>query len=498
MKAHNQQFFAQVEEDPNNYYSALSGVIDLKAVDTLYKLDKYCWEQKLGEDNWFIFNLLNFNYMITDEPFSSLRIASTEKEIIKHFLDLGFLDYYPEEILFENQRNEWENHIRSEYNQKFEDITIRIIPTYNCNFRCSYCYQPSLTNEESRDNQKYISMNQTKELFNIITKKIDFNSQKLSMQIAGGEAFLNKKVAFDFIKLLSHNAKKLGIRLIFITNGYNINLFLPLIKDCKDVRYDITLDGLEDVHNNRRYLINKGSTFTRIISNIEKILDETNHSVKIRINVDKKNIDSLHLFFEYLNDKGWLNSSRISLAIRVVVIYYNNNTREFPVGKNTLHYSSNSKIIKLILKYKLKTASIDGQILPTVLYELFMPKLLGNNTDAFDSIGVDILCDANQGFFGLADFNGFLRSCGFELAPLCGNYYPSFQLDEKKIKEWNSKDFILKKFNHTLCINCKFFFICNMRQCTFSDFITYDKEEEICSDKKYTVTEFFKCFAHLF
>ena len=53
----------------------------------------------------------------------------------------------------------------------------------------------------------------------------------------------------------------------------------------------ITLDGEKEIHDKRRVLCNGDGTFDVIVSNIKKF-SEKGIRVKIRVNIDKENVDA--------------------------------------------------------------------------------------------------------------------------------------------------------------------------------------------------------------
>ena len=118
-----------------------------------FKVDKYLYEVQLSNNKWINFNLLNFNYFIADRNLSQTDISKLDYKTIKILSNLGFILEIEEKQFFEKVLFEWIIQIKKEYNQNFELLVFRILPTLNCNFRCTYCYQPDFYQEETRKKQ---------------------------------------------------------------------------------------------------------------------------------------------------------------------------------------------------------------------------------------------------------------------------------------------------------------------------------------------------------
>jgi uncharacterized protein len=182
-----------------------------------------------------------------------------------------------------------------------------IAPTMDCNFGCPYCY-------ESRS-KTYMSPE-------VETKIIEFVSQlsssirRLSIVWYGGEPLL----AIDVIQRMSrkmiesseqHNVEYSAT---MISNGYLIDsIDVEVLKQAKINNIQITIDGPEDIHNERRFLLNNhGPTFTRIISNIH-LLEANGINYNIRVNVDNNNLSNVRKLLEYLKEQR-LDSQPVSFG----------------------------------------------------------------------------------------------------------------------------------------------------------------------------------------
>lgn len=179
-------------------------------------------------------------------------------------------------------------------------LELTINPTLDCNFACPYCF-------ESSHNHIYMTEETENKIIGYI--KQYNNVKEIRVTWFGGEPLL----AFRRIDSLSQKLINLGVnyRSGMITNGYLLNR--NIIEKLNDLRINslqITLDGLADIHNHRRFLKNGGATFDRIISNIDmvnKISPQT--KIFIRVNIDKSNMENFIDLFKFFQDKQYNNLS---------------------------------------------------------------------------------------------------------------------------------------------------------------------------------------------
>ena len=68
------------------------------------KLKKYSYEVQMVNKEWFIFNLLNFNYIIADKNLSQTNISNLDKSTQENLLELGFITKVKEESVLKNAR----------------------------------------------------------------------------------------------------------------------------------------------------------------------------------------------------------------------------------------------------------------------------------------------------------------------------------------------------------------------------------------------------------
>ncbi len=182
-----------------------------------------------------------------------------------------------------------------------KEKVITFLFTENCNFRCPYCFQEHV--------DRKLSKNLIDDCIKFIGKIVDKEDvEDLEITYYGGEPLLEKDNLLYTHKHLNliFNEKIKSYNLI--TNGYLMNEeFLEAFYNISDsslnknVSIQVTVDGVKEVHNKRRFLSNGEGTFEKIINNIN--IATKYFFVIIRINIDKLSIDYLLDLAEELDSK---------------------------------------------------------------------------------------------------------------------------------------------------------------------------------------------------
>ena len=251
-----------------------------------WHLSKYNLFAKIpNEDKIGCINLLKGTYSILTYE-GVYRLSSGE--INQYFIDQGFIVNY-------NELEALELLSRKSCGLS-NTINLTICPTMNCNFDCSYCFEKHRTGKMSTEVQESI--------INFIKKTIKNGRIKfLNITWFGGEPLL----AVDVIENLSKriievtNQENVKYYANIITNGYLLTQeIVDKLSNVKINSYQITLDGIGDIHNKTRHLINKEPTFDKIISNLVNI--KFKGIVNIRHNLYADNTEEVEPLREYVKE----------------------------------------------------------------------------------------------------------------------------------------------------------------------------------------------------
>ncbi len=210
------------------------------------------------------------------------------------------VDDYTEADQIYTKRAIWNAHA---YNSHTLNLTIA--PTSNCNFRCSYCYENGIEN-------KAMTIETVDKLVSFIKSYTKVDGVHITWY--GGEPLL----AVNTIKQIQLKLKEEKVKILsqdMITNGYLLNSHNRAFIIKSDIKFlQITLDGDEQIHNQRRPHVNPlVNTWNVITQNIADFLKEE-HDVRIsiRCNIDKTNVDRYIQLNNKLNEL-FKNDKRVTI-----------------------------------------------------------------------------------------------------------------------------------------------------------------------------------------
>lgn len=173
-------------------------------------------------------------------------------------------------------------------------MSLTIALTRACNFACPYCYEPNRTASKMSDDTE-------DNILRFVEKHKSVS--RLSVVWYGGEPLL------DFKRLKSMSAKMEGLGKKYsagiITNGYCLNKdVIDALEELKITFMQITLDGKKETHNKRRYLINGGETFDKIVANIDELArSQWKGILNIRVNIDTNNCAEFAQVYHFIRER---------------------------------------------------------------------------------------------------------------------------------------------------------------------------------------------------
>jgi len=213
---------------------------------------------------------------------------------------------------------EFENELKTitDQNKAFiednETLYIVIQPSANCQMGCDYCGQV-------HEKKSLSDLNNDLILKRVKTKLENANNKFKYLQIGwfGSEPLMGLKdmrfLTGEFKKMASE--KGLIYQSSIVTNGLSLkkDIFIELAKEHNITGIEITLDGLAEDHDKRRFLKSrKGKTFDIIIKNLTDIFSLPNYkdygvALSIRSNVDIHNPESVEPLIDFLHEKDFLS-----------------------------------------------------------------------------------------------------------------------------------------------------------------------------------------------
>ena len=264
---------------------------------------KYNILSKSEKYGYLLFNTISLAFIrINEQDIDMWKKLRETPDSYTNFQNYDFL--IKARILVDNQEDDLNVYLadvlKNRYNSS--DMALTILPTRGCNFGCIYCY------EQDRPN---VLMNEQTE--KAIVKFVCSNSnlKRLSVVWYGGEPLLN----FDSMVRLTKMFKQLNIEYSakIVSNGYLLTKEkADLMKDLAIRNIQITFDGSEEIHNQRRFLLGGQPTYRKIMDNLKYLLSINKEiTIDIRTNIDRRNKDDYNKFYQ--DFKSEINDKRVTM-----------------------------------------------------------------------------------------------------------------------------------------------------------------------------------------
>ncbi|XUW93347.1 radical SAM protein (plasmid) [Burkholderia sp. M6-3] len=192
-------------------------------------------------------------------------------------------------------------------------LSLIVMPTEKCNFRCTYCYEDFAHGKMSA---------QTIESVKLLIRRRVPSLKQLNIGWFGGEPFLARDIVEDITSHGSECAAESGCAFSAsaTTNGFLLDRSTVQRLCAIGLRnYQISIDGVREQHNlTRRGPNRRSDSFSQIWSNLESIrASNIEISVLIRLHITRENFSFAHSAVDLLNET-LLSDPRFSLIIRPV------------------------------------------------------------------------------------------------------------------------------------------------------------------------------------
>lgn len=264
------------------------------------KWSKYNYMFPSKKNDYFLYNSLSNSFVRLDRDAYKQML-----EIQKNIENFDFSRFpglqenlIEAKIIIDNDLDEYYQIKLIKHLKRFDRtvMSLTVAPTSDCNFNCTYCYEASRPPVYMTDD--------------IEDKLIDFvksypESKTLYITWYGGEALL----AFDRIQRLTERFIKLDVNYSagLVTNGYEMDAnIVDQFAALQFKHVHITIDGREDIHNQRRPHVKYMDSFARIQKNLDYLMDKEKElamHIAIRVNIDKTNENEYGPLYQYLKKR---------------------------------------------------------------------------------------------------------------------------------------------------------------------------------------------------
>lgn len=373
-------------------------------------------------ENYFILNLLSGNAdILGTEDAAKLELIKTGNsesysDFAAELTEKGYLmDETEESALY---RKKYLDFIDS---RDKDEIQIFFVTNYSCNFACTYCYQDQYNNPHLELSNEIIDA-----FFSYL--KTEFAGRKKYITVFGGEPLLSSPKQKALITYLLNKSVEANLEISFVTNGYSLEEYSQILTTGNIREIQVTLDGTETIHNNRRFLKGGAGTFDKIVRGIDVCL-ANQIDINLRMVVDKENINDLPDLAQFAIDKGWTKSPYFKTQIgRNYELHHCQSTPDKLFDRVSLFES----IYELIKK--------NPHIVEFYKPAYSVAKFLSENGELpdplFDSCPA---CKTEWAF----DYTGHIYSCTATVGKAdesLGTFFPVVIRRDEIIEEWESRD----------------------------------------------------------
>jgi len=368
-----------------------------------------------NSENFYILNPLSKNADILD-PQSAAEYQSGQFSQPEIWQEKGYLvDPAAEEIRY---RNEYLDFID---NREEDEIQIFFVPTYTCNFACTYCYQEGYDPHKEPFREEIIDA-----FFRYVDS--EFAGRRKYITIFGGEPLLPGEGTKKNMSYLIEEANRRNLDIAVVTNAYHLEEYVPLLKKGQIREVQVTLDGVEEAHDTRRPHKGGKPSFHKIVAGINASLAE-GLPINLRMVIDKDNIEEIPKLAQFAIDQGWTENPLFKTQLgRNYELHFCQKGPSRLYSRVSMYEDLYDLIKKHphILEFHRPAYSISKFLweqgeMPDPLFD----SCPGTKTEwAFDYTGQIYSCTATVGKQGEA----------------LGTYYPEITRKDEILEEWEERD----------------------------------------------------------
>lgn len=215
------------------------------------------------------------------------------------------------------------------YRQKIlsgKSITkLLLMVTEKCMLRCKYCYVPEAPGNIKHSRMKDMNWSIAKASIEAFKQIIDSNGQKIvHIRFHGGEPLIKYELIKKATEYINELYKNIDVKFHINTNGIPVNDEIANFLSNHNYNVEISIDGVEDIHNLTRSYANGEGSFQKAMQAMEllKKYNPNLNNVNIALTLNKYNYRKLNELVDYA---------------------YENNIKEIEI--NTLLFESNFDLL---------------------------------------------------------------------------------------------------------------------------------------------------------
>lgn len=373
------------------------------------------------------------------KPAENIQPDKMNSELLEACLKKGYL--------FHDQTEETENLKQAvdKWYDTMKNVTehFMVYVTFGCNLKCVYCHQKDTEQEES--------FVMSKEVIESLFRAANFiheergTKESPRLTLFGSEPLMKRKGQVEAVEEILKNCSENGYRVDAVTNGVELSFYCDMLSRYNVESIHVTLDGPKEVHDKRRIFPNGEGSFDRIVKGIDDALEEGIY-VKVRVNIDEKNVDKLPKLARFITEKGWLDKgAKVTLCGASEEIEECFNEPDSEIYQKVFDiYNTYPETRIMFLSLRL------SQIFQEILNHGKLP--FPQAQFCWSTSGVLYSMDLYGNIFPCCCMNACcnLRELSY------GRFHPKLRLNEDVIEAWHSRNV----FSLPQCRECKMALFC--------------------------------------
>lgn len=177
-----------------------------------------------------------------------------------------------------------------------------LVPSFGCNLACTYCYQGQFEPE----GHGLIKPAVIDAFFAWVDRYHGSDDPRPYITLFGGEPLIDTPVHHDRVERILAGAAARGIEVAAVTNGYDLESYLPALTAGPIKEVQVTLDGPEPMHDERRIHATGRGTFANVVRGVDALV-AAGIPVNLRVVADAHNLPSLPALADVAAEHGWLD-----------------------------------------------------------------------------------------------------------------------------------------------------------------------------------------------
>jgi uncharacterized protein len=228
-----------------------------------------------------------------------------------------------------------------------------IIPSYECNLRCPYCFETETRIDLKRQNllDLVMSTEMADDVFSCMDTVLGTGATEqtpltdplegMNITLYGGEPLC--EMTKSVVEYIVSKGTDRGVKFSAITNAVELNLFTDVLGPDKIGWVQITLDGPKELHDRSRIGPGYRETYDTILKNVELAL-ACDVSVSIRLHVNWKSVGRVHELMEDIESRGLTKSEKFGVYVQATEGFHDGQAD--PVYPNMLQHEVHSEFEK--------------------------------------------------------------------------------------------------------------------------------------------------------